>query len=145
MLTKKCSESRIYCTAGHPNPRFKDEMEAEHCIKFGHSICFTSSNYKIVTCPSNEWSIADLNKLENADMRHERRIPKIDDLMDHAIAKQSQLKKFEVLAVVLYTGPMVCVFILPKFRFNNKYKYLLFSSSVCDLQYHIASISFQNL
>jgi hypothetical protein len=78
-------------------------MRNEHCTKFGHSISFTSSNYNIVTTASNEWSIAELNKIENAGMRHERRIPNIDELMGLEITKQSQLKQYEVLAVVLYT------------------------------------------
>jgi hypothetical protein len=40
-------------------------------------------------------------------MSHGRRIPEISKLMQSEVAKISKLSEFEVVAVVLYTGPMV--------------------------------------
>jgi hypothetical protein len=43
-----------------------------------------------------------------ADMRHGRRIPEIETLMKLEASQLANLSKWEVIAVVLYTGPMVC-------------------------------------
>ncbi len=42
-------------------------------------------------------------------MRFGRRIPDIDELMDLDVAQRAKLSRPEVIAVVLYTGPMVII------------------------------------
>jgi hypothetical protein len=44
---------------------------------------------------------------KRATSRNKRRIPKIADLMELPVAKRALLLEVEVIAVVLYTGPMV--------------------------------------
>jgi hypothetical protein len=78
-------------------------MEAEHCSKDE----FETSNYTIRTCPKNEWDITVCGNLSLADMRHARRLEAIDELMRKEIARSAGLTRCEVIAVALYTGPMV--------------------------------------
>jgi hypothetical protein len=96
----------------------------------------------IVTTPFNEWSITELNKIENANLRHERRIPNIDELMGLEITKQLQPKQNEVLASVLSTAPMVSFF---PFKLNRTYCQqnieLTFSFVTSNLQHNPPPIS----
>jgi hypothetical protein len=86
---------------------FEKAMEAEHCRSGGHQVEFVTDNYNIRTCPANEWAITVCGNAPLADMRHARRLEAIDDLMNKEIAKSAKLTRCEVIAVVLYTGPMV--------------------------------------
>ena len=81
-------------------------MKAEHCGKDGKNE-FETSNYTIRTCPKNEWDITVNDKFSLADMRHARQLEKIGELMKKEIAISAGLKRCEVIAVALYTGPMV--------------------------------------
>ena len=68
-----------------------------------------TSNYHIRTTPRKEWEIVvnrDL-KLAEKDMHHNRRIPDIDALMFEPSVVRAKLGKCEVIATVLYTGPLV--------------------------------------
>jgi hypothetical protein len=88
-------------------------MEAEHCSKVGCLIQFTTGNYGVTTTPRREWNIVlGLEECDMADMKDRsgnivRRIPKIRDLKEMALATDSKLVDAEIIAVVLYTGPMV--------------------------------------
>jgi hypothetical protein len=84
-------------------------MELEHCFKTGCDFEFETSNYHVRTSPSKEWKIVvnrDLTLAER-DMHHNRRIPDIDALMLEPSVVRAKLGKCEVLATVLYTGPLV--------------------------------------
>jgi hypothetical protein len=94
---------------GNPHLDFERGMELEHCYKNGCDFEFETSNYHIKTTPSKEWKIVvqrDL-KLAERDMRHNRRIPDLDTLMSEPCVVRAKLGKCEVLATVLYTGPLV--------------------------------------
>jgi hypothetical protein len=82
-------------------------MEAEHCRRAGSQVYFVTGNYNIRTCPANEWAITVCGDFTHADMRHERRLEKIEESMKTEIVLTSGLIRCEVIAVVLYTGPMV--------------------------------------
>ena len=84
-------------------------MTAEHCTKAGSKDEFETLNYAIKSTPYREWClVVNKNKvLPEPDMRFGRRIPDIDELMTLDVAKRAKLSKPEVIAVVLYTGPMV--------------------------------------
>ena len=82
-------------------------MEMEHCVKYGHSLVFTTSKYNIATTPRREWAIVVNGELADCDMRYERRIPSLDHLMMSSLAVEARLLQPEVAAVVLYIGPMV--------------------------------------
>ena len=82
-------------------------MEAEHCSKGGSQEYFVSGNYNIRTCPKNEWMISVGGDFANADTRHNRRLSTIEELMQKEIVDVAKLTRCEVIAIVLYTGPMV--------------------------------------
>jgi hypothetical protein len=82
-------------------------METEHCARFDSDVPFTANNYKIKSTPKNEWLVVLKCDKKLANMSHGRRIPEISKLMQTDAAKISQLYDYEVVAVVLYTGPMV--------------------------------------
>jgi hypothetical protein len=97
----------ILWAVGDPHLDFKKGMEAEHCRSKGSRDKFVTPNYNISTTPANEWAITVDFDLTNADMRHGRSLVKIQDNMQKEIVKLSMLTEVEVIAVVLYTGPMV--------------------------------------
>ena len=84
-------------------------MKAEHCSKTCSNDEFETLNYAIKSTPYREWClVVDKEQvLPEPDMRHGRRIPDIDELMALDVTKRAKLSRFEVIAVVLYTGPMV--------------------------------------
>ena len=96
---------------GGPHLEFEKGMEMEHCTgKFCHQV-FVTDNYKISTCPFNEWHITVLGDLSKASSdaakAHNRRFVSIEVLMKVEVAVEAGLTRPEVIAVVLYTGPMV--------------------------------------
>jgi hypothetical protein len=84
-------------------------MRLEHCSLGGHSHTFTTSNYKITTNPRNEWLYV-VGKSPCPDMGHDRRIVPIDELCKTQLAEHAKLTRPEVIAIVLYTGPMFVVY-----------------------------------
>jgi hypothetical protein len=93
--------------AGTPNLNFMSAMEAEHCARFDSNLLFTANNYKVTSTPKKEWHIVMKCDTTDADMSHGRQIPEISKLMQSEVAKISKLSDYEVVSVVLYTGPMV--------------------------------------
>jgi hypothetical protein len=84
-------------------------MEAEHCTRGGFDFEFETSNYTgIKTHPKKEWDIV-INKeaCPAEELKFNRRIPDIEKLLELSLAKRATLQKSEVIAVVLYSGPMV--------------------------------------
>ena len=45
------------------------------------------------------------------DMLHERRIVPVSELLETSLARRAKLTRAEVIAVVLYTGPMFVVYV----------------------------------
>jgi hypothetical protein len=81
-------------------------MTAEHCESFDSNQEFTTSNYKVTTTPRREWLIV-VNRDESlADMRHDRRLLRIDDIMRRNEVEAWGVSREEIIAVVMYTGPM---------------------------------------
>ena len=94
--------------AGEPHLDFEKAMESEHCHKAGTSdLAFTTTNYHITTTPKREWDIV-VNRVECplSDRSGGRVVPSIDDLLKMSEDKRAGLTRAEVIAVVLYTGPM---------------------------------------
>ncbi len=101
---------------GAPNLDYNRSMRAEHCTLGGHDYVYTTGNYKITTTPNQEWLyiVGDEKGQrvpcpENA-MGHGRRIVPIEDLLALPLAKRAKLTRAEMIAVVLYTGPMFVVY-----------------------------------
>ncbi len=86
-------------------------MELEHCTEPISHWKFETSNYSIHTTPMEEWKIV-LNPPDtaSANLDSARRIPMINNLLGLESAKKARLQRIEVIAVVLYTGPMVRTF-----------------------------------
>jgi hypothetical protein len=81
-------------------------MKEEHCDRGGARVAFdTGKNRR--TWPEKEWAITVRGEHEKADMSRSRKLQKIEDLMNLDVVKQPPLTRYEVIAVVLYTGPMV--------------------------------------
>ena len=95
---------------GMPHLKFKDAMRQEHCERAGCNTQFTTGNYKITTTPRKEWLYIAGDEAGQqvacADMDHGRRIVRISELMKLKLALDAQLTEVEMLAIVLYTGPM---------------------------------------
>ncbi len=95
---------------GMPHLKFKDAMRQEHCERAGCNTRFTTGNYKITTTPRQEWLYiaGDETGQQVAcpDMGHGRQIVRISELMKLKLAKDAKLTDDEMLAIVLYTGPM---------------------------------------
>ncbi len=86
-------------------------MRAEHCTKEGSSFSFTTGNYHITTTPHSEWAYVvgdkEGNRIPCSDMGNGRRLPSLDELLHLPLAAKSNLTRAEIIAVVMYTGPMV--------------------------------------
>jgi hypothetical protein len=90
---------------GDPHLDFEKAMEAEHCHGEGSKAEFTAGNYGVTTCAYNEWQIAVHHDISTADKSDgKRRFRKIDELLDQPGVKSANLRREEVIAVVLYTG-----------------------------------------
>jgi hypothetical protein len=99
---------------GTPHPNFEAAMRREHCEKAGCDVAFTSANYKITTTPQNEWRYIagdEVGRLPVCpDMGHSRRIVPVEELLQLPLARHAKLTRPEMLAIVLYTGPMFQVY-----------------------------------
>jgi hypothetical protein len=87
-------------------------MELEHCSKFVSSRKFTTSNYGVVTTAQHEWDMvlnADTDRVQSsaANAMDGRRIPRYKNLLKLDLSIKAGLTQAEVIAVILYTGPMV--------------------------------------
>jgi hypothetical protein len=81
-------------------------MEAEHCLSFGSNEDFEAVVNKIIltTCPCKEWKfILEPNRALLLGRKH----LDIEQLNSHPISKAAGLHVFEIISILLYTGPMV--------------------------------------
>ncbi len=96
-------------------------MEAEHCsLGKSHDFFETAKNRK--TCPEHEWAITVRSDYTHIDPSSStRKLRSIEDLMKLDVVKHANLIRCEVIAVVLYTGPMVsCMKLIHTgFRFHK--------------------------
>jgi hypothetical protein len=84
-------------------------MQAEHCTKGGSDFEFETSKKKKKTS-KREWAIVvDREPLNSGEGGGGRTIPNIEELMLLPMSVKANLLKIEIIALVLYTGPMVSV------------------------------------
>jgi ankyrin repeat protein len=101
---------------GMPHLDFKREMMREHCERSGCDTEFTTGNYKITTTPKMEWLyVAGDESGQRVEcpaefMHHGRTILALDELRQLDLAVRAKLSDEEILALVLYTGPMYQVY-----------------------------------
>jgi hypothetical protein len=80
-------------------------MEKEHKSKTK----FLAPNYKIETCPSDEWRIV-INADKSYEKKyegHQRKIHDYKELLNLQRSRDAKLTDVEIIAIILYTGPMV--------------------------------------
>ena len=97
---------------GMPHLEFFKAMQSEHCEETGCDMKFTTRNYGISTCAAHEWNVVVCGVQPVAEhMSHGSRcVPDVDEKHRSAIAKKAGLRREEVIAVILYTGPMYVVY-----------------------------------
>jgi WD40 repeat protein len=94
---------------GMPHLNFKSAMHQEHCERAGCDVEFTTGNYKITTTPKREWQYV-VENVPCPDMGHARRLIPISNLLLLNVSQNAKLREEEVIAVVLYTGPMFQIY-----------------------------------
>ena len=83
-------------------------MKLEHCFLEGCNTNFTTNNFNLVTTPRHEWRLVLGEETPNCeDQQFVRRIPSYMQLGDLEVVKTASLTPAEIIAVILYTGPMV--------------------------------------
>ena len=94
--------------SGIPHLDFFKGMEREHCHGKLSNHSFKSANFKIETCPAKEWAyVLGKEGCPASQMIEGRRMPSIERLMELDETVKAKLIQAEIIAVVLYTGPMV--------------------------------------
>ena len=108
-LQVKCRLLTNFLSAGFPNLQFMEAMEKEHRSKAR----FMTPNYGISTSAAEEWRIVtecDLS-FERDHNGQRRRIPNYSKLLkvdqNKAEGQRAGLTQEEIIAIILYTGPMV--------------------------------------
>ncbi len=105
-------------------------MKAEHCSKAGFDLEFTTPNYHFVTTASQEWRIVvEGAACQQQNMGHGRVMKDLTELCELG-QKQGNLGREEVIAVVLYTGPMV-IFVFHGFIMKRITKQEQYPFGVC--------------
>ena len=112
---------------GVPNPRIALGMNAEHCQRSNADVYFTADNYNVTTSPRIEWEFVnrpkkgfeyphtpkDRSKWKggNAWLGNCGREPQdIRELQNKPEARRAALRREEVIALRLYTGPMFVLY-----------------------------------
>lgn len=99
----------LFCPAGHAYLNFVKAMEAEHCHGTTATETFETINYRIKTYPAREWAIVvDRAELTEGERGYGRKIPDIKELLRLELSEDAGLTEPEIIAVMLYSGPMVC-------------------------------------
>jgi ankyrin repeat protein len=96
---------------GFPHLEFEKTMEAEHCSMVGCDMKFTTRNYGITTTARAEWGVVVRGQAPPAEhMLHGRVIALVEDKLQSSKARKAKLRREEVIAVLLYTGPMYMIY-----------------------------------
>ena len=83
-----------------------EAMDLEHCHSYGFDAPFTTSSNQITTTPAKEWAVVVRGvQAENTDRN--RRIRPLKECMQLSLVQLAGLIEPEVIAVILFTGPLV--------------------------------------
>ena len=92
---------------GMPHLEYEKAMTSEHCEETGSAMNFTTRNFKISTCAQFEWNVVVNGANPPKEHMIMRRVEiNIDKLHSSETAKKAGLRREEIIAVALYTGPM---------------------------------------
>jgi hypothetical protein len=96
---------------GFPHLEFEKTMEAEHTRMAGCDMRFTTRNYGITTTASAEWGVVVRGQAPPSEhMLHGRVMMSVEDKLQCAQARKAGLRREEVIAIILYTGPMYMIY-----------------------------------
>jgi len=111
---------------GFPHLEFEKTMEAEHTRMAGCDMRFTTRNYGITTTANAEWGVAVRGQTPPPEhMLHGRVMVSVEDKLrwiNEEFAKKGldvRLRREEVIAVILYTGPMYMIYNCVLARWSN--------------------------
>jgi hypothetical protein len=96
---------------GFPHLEFEKTMEAEHCSMAGSDMPFTTRNYGITTTARAEWGVVVRGDAPPPEhMLHGRVIVSVEEKLTSVAARMAKLRREEVIAIILYTGPMYTMY-----------------------------------
>ena len=111
---------------GFPHLEFEKTMEAEHTRMAGCDMRFTTRNYGITTTANAEWGVVVRGQAPPPEhMLHGRNTVSVEDKLrwiNEQFAKKGlkvRLRREEVIAVILYTGPMYMIYNCVLARWSN--------------------------
>jgi ankyrin repeat protein len=111
---------------GFPHLEFEKTMEAEHTRLAGCDMRFTTRNYGITTTANAEWGVVVRGQAPPPEhMLHGRIMVSVEDklcIINEQFAKKGldvRLRREEVIAVILYTGPMYMMYNCVLARWSN--------------------------
>ena len=106
--TLKGAVSALRCLLqiGLPHARLWEGMEAEHCKRQDSKDEFNPGNYDTTTTPSLEWLVVTNDSKRQEASVGPRLVRAYEEVMEDSIVKQAKLRKEEIVALILYTGPM---------------------------------------
>lgn len=94
--------------AGLPHHDILAAMELEHTAKPDSHVKFKTPNYLLTTTPADELQVVLNRAKAKAASVGSRRVLFYEDLLtDDDLIKRAGLSKAEIVALILYTGPMV--------------------------------------
>ncbi len=96
-----------WVATGLPHHNILAAMEMEHCRKADSRIQFTTPNYNITTTPEKEFELVKDAEKAKAVSQGARRVLFYEDLLKIEVVKRAGLTVPEIIALQLYTGPMV--------------------------------------
>ena len=83
-------------------------MRAEHCSRADSHENFSPDNYDTITTPAQEYKVVMDSEEGKRVSVGDRRVLPCEELMEHEMAKKSELVKVELRGLVLYTGAHPC-------------------------------------
>uniref|UniRef100_A0A7S0YY27 NAD(P)(+)--arginine ADP-ribosyltransferase n=1 Tax=Hemiselmis tepida TaxID=464990 RepID=A0A7S0YY27_9CRYP len=100
-------ENGIADKIGLPASHLMEGMEAEHCRRNDSEIKYeTPGQSRTITTSAQEWAIVTDQSKGDAASVPPRRVLSVDCVMQDKIAVEAGLRQEEVIALMLYTGPM---------------------------------------
>lgn len=100
--------------SGPPCLNFEAAMAAEHCTMGGCDYEFTYPLLITTTTPRQEWfHVVSFNggqHLHQSDMSNGRRLLSIEECLQKSTAKRAGLNRAEIIALIMFTGPIVTTF-----------------------------------
>jgi len=91
---------------GYPMLNFYDGMQQEHCERADSRDTFRTPNYLLETSPAQEWRAVTEEEERVKACQGKRIVRSVEQLMGEEAVVRAKLRKEEIIALILYTGPM---------------------------------------